>query len=235
MISVCPNPECDQKIRGPKARIGRPVNCPTCGYDFIWAEHFYSGQSFVIYDLETTGLHPESDEFIQIAGVRFHAGCLCTSDEFFSFSQPRRSISSFIENYTGIGDRHVQGAPRPEDVLCQFSAWAGDATLIAHNGKRFDGKFLEATCRRQGLATREVSCIDSINLSKMLFGRTRGTGHSLDHVKTRLKLHDTSLRRHDARGDVDILGRAVAEIRRRLNLDNALNGVPRHASRLPAV
>ena len=69
----------------------------------------------------------------------------------------------------------------------------------------------------------------------MLFGRTRGTGHSLDHIKARLSLNESNLRRHDARGDVDILGRAVKEMQRRLNLDNALNGVPRHASRLPAV
>jgi DNA polymerase-3 subunit epsilon len=235
MIIECPNPECDQKIRGSKARIGKPFNCPTCGYDFIWAEHFYSGQSFVIYDLETTGLRPESDEFIQIAAVRFHGGCLCTEDSFFSFARPRSSISSFIESYTGIGDRHVRAAPRPEEVLCQFAAWSGDSTLIAHNGKRFDGKFLEATCSRRDLATREVSCIDSINISKMLFGRTRGTGHSLDHIKARLRLNESTLRRHDARGDVDILGRAVIEMQRRLKLDNALNGVPRHASRLPAV
>ncbi len=36
-----------------------------------------------------------------------------------------------------------------------------------------------------------------------------------------------------ARGDVDILGRAVAEMQTRLRLDNSLNGVPRHSTRLP--
>ena len=70
-------------------------------------------------------------------------------------------------------------------------------------------------------------------MSKMLFGGTRGTGHSLDHVKSRLGLRDTLLRRHDARGDVDFLGRAVVEMSRRLDLDPALNGAPRHSTRLP--
>ena len=55
----------------------------------------------------------------------------------------------------------------------------------------------------------------------------------LDHVKSRLGLRDTSLRRHDARGDVDLLGRAVGEMSRRLGLDPALNGVPRHTTLLP--
>ena len=57
--------------------------------------------------------------------------------------------------------------------------------------------------------------------------------HSLDHVKSRLGLRDTSLRRHDARGDVDLLGRAVEEMSRRLCLDPSFNGVPRHATLLP--
>ena len=188
---------------------------------------------FVIYDLETTGLNPECDDLIQIAAVRFAEGRIISDDSFFSFARPRRSISSFIESYTGIGNRHVVNAPRPEDVLCQFSAWAGESTLIAHNGLRFDSKFLASTSRRVGRQTREISCIDSIHISKMLFGKTRGTGHSLDHVKSRLGIADTSLRRHDARGDVDLLGRAVAAMSVRLQLDAAFTGVPRHQTLLP--
>lgn len=231
----CPNPACHQHLSGPKSYIGKQVVCPGCGQEFIWTDRFHSGDSFIIYDLETTGLYPDEDEFIQIAAVRFQGGRLIAGDSFFSFARPRRPISSFIESYTGIGNRHVAGAPRPDEVLCQFSQWAGESTLIAHNGLRFDSKFLAATCRRHGLPAREVDCIDSIHISKMLFGKTRGTGHSLDHVKSRLGLHDTSLRRHDARGDVDILGRAVLSMCQRLRLDAAMNGVPRHQTLLPSV
>jgi DNA polymerase III epsilon subunit family exonuclease len=191
--------------------------------------------SFVIYDLETTGLYPDSDDFIQIAAVRYHDGRVIAEDEFFSFARPRRRISSFIESYTGIGNHHVVGAPSPEEVMCAFSAWVGDSTLIAHNGLRFDSKFLAATSDRCGRATREVSCIDSIHISKMLFGKTRGTGHSLDVVKARLGLAESTLRRHDARGDVDILARAVATMQQKLQLDTSLTGVPRHPSKLPWV
>ena len=47
---------------------------------------------------------------------------------------------------------------------------------MAHNGLRFDSKFLAATCRRHGLPMREVNAIDTVHMSKMLFGKTRGTG-----------------------------------------------------------
>lgn len=229
----CPNLSCGQSLSGPKSFIGQRVECPSCRNSFIWSDRFFSRESFVIYDLETTGLNPAYDEFIQIAAVRFRGGSLVATDSFFSFAKPRTRISSFIESYTGIGNRDVQHAPRPEAVLNDFAAWAGDATLIAHNGKRFDSRFLEATCLRAGFRSREADAIDSIDLSKMLFGRVRGTGHSLDHIKQRLQIHDTLLRRHDARGDVDILGRAIQEMHRRLRLDNAFNGVPRHTTRLP--
>lgn len=118
----------------------------------------------MIYDLETTGLYPDDDEFIQIAAVRYQEGCIIAEDSFFSFARPRRPISSFIESYTGIGNRHVVGAPRPEEVLCSFAQWAGDATLIAHNGLRFDSKFLAATCRRHGLGKRRSYLAFSVKL-----------------------------------------------------------------------
>jgi len=188
----------------------------------------------VIYDLETTGLDPEQDEFIQIAAMRFTAGCLCPDETFTRFARPRRPISSFIESYTGVGNRHVADAARPEEVLVDFSKWAGDSTLIAHNGLRFDSKFLAATCRRHGLAAREIHCIDSIHMSKMLFGKVRGTGHSLDHLISRLRIDSRNIRRHDARGDVEILGLAVASMWHRLELDHAFNGVQRSRTLVPA-
>lgn len=231
MRAFCP--ECKNSLTGPKSAIGTLVDCPECCHSFYWSERQYSGERFVIYDLETTGLDPEHDEFIQIAAMRFTAGSLQPDECFASFAKPRRSISAFIESYTGVGNRQVADAKRPEEVLCEFSAWAGDSTLIAHNGLRFDSKFLIATCRRHGLPTREVHCIDSIHMSKMLFGKTRGTGHSLDHLISRLRIDSAGVRRHDARGDVEILGRAVTEMRKGLKLDRALNGVQRHASFLP--
>ena len=114
-----------------------------------------------------------------------------------------------------------------------FSKWAGDATLIAHNGLRFDSKFLAATCRRHGLPAREIHCIDSIHMSKMLFGKVRGTGHSLDHLVSRLRIDSQNIRRHDARGDVEILGLAVASMWQRLALDHAFNGVQRSQTLVP--
>ena len=188
---------------------------------------------FVIYDLETTGLSPENDEFIQIAAIRFVAGGPVETDAFSSFARPRGPIPPFIRSLTGITDHHVASAPRPEQVLRDFTEWVGDATLIAHNGHRFDSRFLAATCLRHQLPTREVASIDSIQLSKLVFGNATGTRHSLDLVLQRLGLLDPRLRRHDARADVELLARAVSRMCAHLNLDPGLAGVPRHTTLLP--
>lgn len=226
-------PACGHRLSGPKSAMGSRVVCPECAHPFYWTDRWHTGETFVIYDLETTGLDSEQDEFIQIAAMRFSAGSLCPAETFASFAKPRRPISAFIESYTGVGNRHVANAARPEEVLCDFAAWAGDATLIAHNGLRFDSKFLAATCRRHRLPMREVQSIDSIHISKMLFGKERGTGHSLDHLIARLRIDEQNIRRHDARGDVEILGQAVARMWQRLELDRSFNGVPRHSTFLP--
>ncbi len=210
------------------------MDCPGCQYRFYLTEAWRDSHSFVIYDLETTGLDPETDEFIQIAAMRFTAGCLRPEETFARFAKPRRAISSFIESYTGVGNRQVADAARPEEVLVEFSKWAGDSTLIAHNGLRFDCKFLAATCRRHGLPGRQIEGIDSIHMSKMLFGKVRGTGHSLDHLVSRLRIDSRNIRRHDARGDVEILGLAVAAMWQKLELDHAFNGVQRHPTWVPA-
>lgn len=227
----CPN--CTIPMSGSKSAIGTRVSCPDCRHAFYWTDRWHEGESFVVYDLETTGLDPEHDEFIQIAAMRFTAGSLRPEETFARFAKPRQRISAFIESYTGIGNDTVRDADRPENVLVEFAAWSGGDTLIAHNGLRFDSKFLGAICRRHRLPMREVHSIDTIHMSKMLFGKARGTGHSLDHLISRLRIDQRGIRRHDARGDVEILGRAVAGMWSRLELDRSFNGVPRHSAFLP--
>lgn len=190
---------------------------------------------FVIYDLETTGLSPDRCEIIQLAAVRFREGRMHRAETFFSYARPSEPIPSFIARYTGVTDAHVAGAPRPHEVLVDFARFVGaDCGLIAHNGHRFDSRFLDATCRRHGLATREVRSIDSLHFSRRLFGTARGTGHGMDRMLARLGVNaKNDEARHDARGDVALLGRALEIMWERLGLDAACSGLPRHTTSLP--
>ena len=193
-----------------------------------------TGPDFVIYDLETTGLSPDLHEIIQVAAMKFRHGKLIRSESFFSYAKPTRPIPSFITSYTGISDRHVAASPRAHQVLIDFSQFVGDAKLIAHNGHRFDSKFLASTCSRHSVATKEVAAIDSITLSRRLFGTVRGTGHGLDRVLSRCCISKSGLARHDARGDVELLGLALEVMWRKLGLDPFCSGIATHSTQLPA-
>jgi DNA polymerase III epsilon subunit-like protein len=192
-------------------------------------------RSFVIFDLETTGLYPDSCEIIQIAALRFRDGQIVPGDTYFSYCRPSVRIPFFITEYTGVTEDDVRGAPAPIEVLAEFSRYVGTSTLMAHNGHRFDSRFLESTCARHAARTRPVASIDTISFSRRLFGNARGTGHSLDRVLGRLGLDGSRYRRHDARGDILALADSVSLMWSRLQLDADCSSIPRKLTRLPAL
>lgn len=185
----------------------------------------------VVFDLETTGLSPYSEEIIQIAAVRMRGGSILEQEAFATYVNPGRRISSFITSYTGISNSHVQHAPAAADALVDFSRFVADATLIAHNGQRFDMPFIRETCKRHALPVRPIGFIDSMAFSRKLWGG-RG-GHGLDAVMARLQLGANGARRHDARGDVQILAEAVRRMWGHLSPDYHACPLPSGAGVLP--
>ncbi len=134
---------------------------------------------------------------------------------FDSYVRPEHCIPSFITKLTGITQAEVADAPLPRDVLTRFSEFVGtNATLIAHNGLRFDMRFIAENCKRLGMPVRETSALDSRDFSRKIWGG-RG-GHGLDAVLARLGLSSEGVKRHDARGDVQLLARAVRQMWERL-------------------
>jgi len=191
-------------------------------------------QEWVVFDLETTGLSPDHDDIIQIAAVRMRGWLVLESESFATYVNPGRTIPPFITSYTGIRQADVRGAPAPAEALGVFSSWVGNSTLVAHNGHRFDMKFVEATCRRGACGVRPVSYHDSLAMSWQLWGR-RGVRHGLDAVLGRLRLGASGLRRHDARGDVALLGRAIQAMRHELMRRGEEPILPQHGGMLPAM
>ncbi len=95
---------------------------------------------WVAFDLETTGLDSEKDAIIEIGAVKFQGGK--TIDTFQRFVNPRRRITPFIANLTGIRQRDLDRADTIERVAASFIAFVGAAPLIAHNAD-FDLGFLK--------------------------------------------------------------------------------------------
>lgn len=101
---------------------------------------------YVVFDLETTGISPKTDEVIEISAIKVINGKVV--DEFTSLVNPGRSIPSAASNVNGIYDYMVKDCPPFEEVLKSFDDFIGDMVLIGHNIYSFDLKFLYRDARK---------------------------------------------------------------------------------------
>ncbi|MDR1663953.1 MAG: type I-E CRISPR-associated endoribonuclease Cas2e [Clostridiales bacterium] len=121
---------------------------------------------YVVVDVETTGLEPETDELLEIGALKVSAHEII--DTFQSIIHIERPIPPHIKSLTGITDERVHENGRPIlDVLNEFFAFIGALPIVAHNVD-FDTGFLLSACARHGLRLFSNRCIDTLSLAKRL-------------------------------------------------------------------
>ena len=126
--------------------------------------------TFVVFDLETTGLNssPTSgnmDKIIEIGAYKIEGGEI--SQCFSTFINPQRKLSDEIVRLTGISESMVENAPVCEDVMPDFFKFCHGSILVGHNILGFDFKFVDYYLSRLGY-NLERKVIDTIPLSQEL-------------------------------------------------------------------
>ena len=101
--------------------------------------------TFVVVDLETTGLDPEKDRIIEIGAIKFVDGK--ESEVFEQLVNPGIPIPNFITRLTGITEDDVKDKPSIEEVLPHFLQFLGDAAIVGQQ-VNFDVSFLEYQFRK---------------------------------------------------------------------------------------
>jgi DNA polymerase III epsilon subunit family exonuclease len=130
--------------------------------------------TFVVVDLETTGLRPGSARICEIGAVRVRD--LELEDEFELLVDPGVPIGPAISALTGLCDADLRGAPHPAIAVRRFLEFAGDAVLVAHNA-RFDLAFLDRETERLTGARLAGPVVDTVGLARrLLAGRTPRAG-----------------------------------------------------------
>ena len=121
--------------------------------------------TFVVLDLETTGLSPAQDRITEVGAVRARGGEVLA--ELRTFVHPGLPIPAAVTAITGITDADVADAPREADVLPLVLDFLGDAVLVAHNA-RFDLGFVRAAAERLGLGPVRPAVVDTAVLARRL-------------------------------------------------------------------
>ena len=121
--------------------------------------------TYVVFDVETTGLSSVYDTIIELAGVKLYRGEII--DRFESFANPHRKLPDKIIDITGITDDMLTDAPEVDDVLQQFHDWVGDSILVAHNAT-FDIGFLNQGYAKINVPKIINPIIDTLELARFL-------------------------------------------------------------------
>ena len=130
--------------------------------------------TFVVVDLETTGLRPGSARICEIGAVRVRE--LELEEEFDLLVDPGVPIGPAISALTGLRDADLRGSPHPAIAVRRFLEFAGDAVLVAHNA-RFDLAFLDRETERLTGARLAGPVVDTVGLARrLLAGRTPRAG-----------------------------------------------------------
>ncbi|CAD2076731.1 PolC-type DNA polymerase III [Phocicoccus pinnipedialis] len=125
----------------------------------------FEDSTFVVFDVETTGLSSRFDKIIELAAVKVQNGEIV--DKFESFINPHEPLSEVIKNLTGITDGMLVDAPEFKDVIPEFKEWVGDAIFVAHNAT-FDMGFIDTAYEKLGFGPSINGVIDTLEITKVL-------------------------------------------------------------------
>jgi DNA polymerase III epsilon subunit family exonuclease len=124
--------------------------------------------TYVVFDLETTGLRPGSARPCEFGAVRVSG--LELGERFQTLANPGARLQPGVAALTGLRDEQLRRAPPVAAATRRFLSFAADSVLVAHNA-RFDMAFLDNETMR--LTGRRVAAtvVDTVGLARRLLGR----------------------------------------------------------------
>lgn len=150
--------------------------------------------SFVVVDVETTGMSPVDDRITEIAMMKVQGGQLV--EEFSTLVNPLMTIPAYITDLTGIDNIMVQDAPPAREVAPFVAEFLEGCVFAAHNAS-FDWGFVTHTVRRESGRLLNNPQLCTVKLSRRILPAL--PSKSLGPVTRHLNI--TIPQRHRASGD----------------------------------
>lgn len=121
-------------------------------------------ERYVVLDLETTGLQPETDEIIEYGALRVEGDSV--ADRFSCLVRCDRPLPQAVAELTGITDAMLeQQGKDPEQALRECMQFLGDDLLVGYN-LAFDLAALRSACRRFGQPLPANRCRDVCTMAR---------------------------------------------------------------------
>ena len=120
--------------------------------------------SYVVFDIETTGFSATYDKIIEIGAVKVEKGQI--TDRFSEFINPKIPIPFRIEQLTGINDSMVMDAATVEEILPRFLEFSRGCVMVAHNAD-FDMSFIFKNSADLGYDLK-CTIVDTVALARVL-------------------------------------------------------------------
>jgi len=151
-------------------------------------------ESFVIVDIETTGLSRYRHKITEISAIKFKDGEII--DEFTTLVNPETKIPSFITKLTGITNEMVKDSPKIHQIIQDFHNFTKDSHFVAHNAT-FDYNFLNHNLKQHTNKELENQVFCTCKLARRLLPNlpNKKLGTVCDH------LNIGNYAAHRARGD----------------------------------
>lgn len=150
--------------------------------------------TFVVVDVETTGMSPIDDRITEVAMMKVRNGEIV--EEFSTLVNPLMTIPHFITDLTGIDNLMVRDAPTAREVVPFVAEFLGNDVFTAHNAS-FDWGFIRETARRERRLELTNERLCTVRLTRRILPRlpSKSLGPVAEYLE--IPIHQ----RHRASGD----------------------------------
>ena len=170
--------------------------------------------TYVVFDLETTGFSAKNHKIIEIGAVKIKNGEVI--ERFSEFVNPKIRIPYKITELTTITDDMVKDSETIEIILPEFMKFCKGSVLVAHNAP-FDVGFIKKNCNDMGIDF-DFAIMDTIPLARYSYPELKRVKLNIvaKHLGIELNSHHRAI--DDAKCAGDILLKCFEKIEEEMDI-----------------